>query len=105
MDITAVFQTTWTRNEKYKKLLDGTLCTKKTWSMQKTKVTGKAATLLVRSIKPSSSSLNPTIKRLVIFFLLLILVILSSGFFKLFGMDENHAEMLFSSQDFFKKRN
>ena len=36
--------------------------------MQKTQVTGKAATLLVRSIKLSSSSLGPTIKRLVIFF-------------------------------------
>ena len=70
--------------------------------MQKTKVTGKAATLLVRSMKPYSPSLSPTIKRLVIF-LLLIIVILSSGFFKFFGIDENHAEMLFSSLDFFLK--
>ena len=33
----------------------------------------------------------------------MIIVILSSGSFKLFGIDENHAEMLFSSQDFILK--
>ena len=85
------FQRTWTGNKKCNKLYDETTCSNKICSRQRAIITGKAATLLVRIIMPSTPLPAPAMKGTV----KLCFLILSFRFLALFSIYKNLLRSLF----------